>query len=175
MTFMNDVVFSAIEAAAKPDDLSQPLGYLLMLLNDVVNANESAWPDAKPGVQKRTCRGRGYHATDRPHPRSRRSTALRVSSPLYFEPSETPDVSIIIPVHNKFSVTYDCLDSIVKAPSDRTFEIIIADDCSDDETLLAALVLAGGGADRAQYHQSRVRAGPATPERRWPEAGICSS
>ncbi len=142
MTFMNDVVFSAIEAAARPDDLSQPLGYLLMLLNDVVNAHEALGRTQNPAFKSTPAEavdimqltGRTRDLVDQ----------LRYAfQPLYFEPSEVPDVSIIIPVHNKFSVTYDCLDSIVKALPDRTFEIIIADDCSDDETLLAALVFAG--------------------------------
>jgi GT2 family glycosyltransferase/glycosyltransferase involved in cell wall biosynthesis len=141
-TFINDVVFSAIEAAARPDDLSQPLGFLLTLLNDVVNAHEALGRTENPAFKSTPAEavdimqltGRTRDLVDQ----------LRYAfQPLYFEPSETPDVSIIIPVHNKFSVTYDCLDSIVKAPSDRTFEIIIADDCSDDETLLAALVFAG--------------------------------
>jgi GT2 family glycosyltransferase/glycosyltransferase involved in cell wall biosynthesis len=142
MTFLNDVVFSAIEAAARPDDLSQPLGYLLMLLNDVVNAHEALGRTQNPAFRSTPAEavdimqltGRTRDLVDQ----------LRYAfQPLYFEPPETPDVSIVIPVHNKFSTTYDCLDSIVKAPSDRTFEIIIADDCSDDETLLAALVFAG--------------------------------
>jgi O-antigen biosynthesis protein len=142
MTFINDVVFSAIEAAARPDDLSQPLGYLLMLLNDVVNAHE-----ALGRTQNQAFKSTPAEAVDIMQLTGRTRDLvdqLRYAfQPLYFEPSDTPDVSIIIPVHNKFSVTYDCLDSITKAPSDRTFEIIIADDCSDDETLLAALVFAG--------------------------------
>ncbi len=149
MNFINDVMFSAIEAAVGPDDLSQPLGYLLTLLNDVVNAHERL--------------GRTRGASQRPGQSQRPGPAevadvLQLSDrtrdlvdqlrntfpPLYFEPSDEPDVSVIIPVHDKFSTTYDCLDSILKAPSDRTFEIIIADDCSGDETLLASLAFAGG-------------------------------
>jgi len=38
--FMNEVIFTAIESAKKPDDLSEPLGHLLTLLNDLVNAQE---------------------------------------------------------------------------------------------------------------------------------------
>jgi O-antigen biosynthesis protein len=142
MAFMSDVVFSAIEAARKPDDLSQPLGHLLALLNPVVNGYEAvgrmrtAQPRVTPAETADTLELTG---------RTRELVAhLRYGfQPLYFEPSDTPEVSIIIPVHNKFATTYDCLDSIVKALPDRTFEIIIADDCSDDETLLAALVFAG--------------------------------
>jgi GT2 family glycosyltransferase len=142
MAFMNDVVLSAIGASAHPDDLSQPLGYLLTLLNDVVNGYEalgrtqnapfkSTPAETADSVQ---LTGRTRDLVDQ----------LRYAyQPLYFERSDAPEVSIIIPVHNKFSTTYDCLDSIVRTPPDRSYEIVIADDCSDDETLLAALVFAG--------------------------------
>jgi GT2 family glycosyltransferase len=64
--------------------------------------------------------------------------------PLFFERTDAPDVSVIIPVYNKFSYTYDCLNSIQQALPKHAFEIIIVDDCSDDETLLASLVFSGG-------------------------------
>lgn len=142
MTFMNDVVFSAIEAAAKPDDLGQPMGYLLTLLNDIVNGYEALGRAQSPASKTPPAEAAdSMQLTGRT--RDLVDQLRHAFQPLYFEPSETPEVSIIIPVHNKFSTTYDCLDSIVKALPDRTFEIIIADDCSDDETLLAALVFAG--------------------------------
>lgn len=51
-----------------------------------------------------------------------------------FPQEETPMVSIIIPVYNQFSFTYHCLKSI-KALNDQTsYEIIIADDASNDLT-----------------------------------------
>lgn len=60
-----------------------------------------------------------------------------------FAPVERPEVSIIIPVHNKFELTYDCLKSIYRNPQKTSFEIILVDDLSSDETLLAALVFTG--------------------------------
>ncbi|MDO8726222.1 MAG: sulfatase-like hydrolase/transferase [Candidatus Methanoperedens sp.] len=48
-------------------------------------------------------------------------------------PSENPDVSIIIPVHNNSKYTYNCLNSILKN-TQRSFEIIVIDDASSDET-----------------------------------------
>lgn len=53
---------------------------------------------------------------------------------LSFPVHETPDVSIIIPVYNKWGYTYNCLKSILSTDSKCTYEIIIADDCSTDET-----------------------------------------
>ncbi len=142
-TFMSDLVYSTIEAATKRDDLSRPLGYLLALLNAVVNRHEAlgrtwtAQPHVTPAETADILELTG-------HTRDLVVELRHGFQPLYFELSDTPEVSIIIPVHNKFSTTYDCLDSIVKALPDRSFEIIIADDCSDDETMLAALVFAGG-------------------------------
>ncbi len=143
MSFISEVVFSAIEAATRQDDLVQPLGYLLTLLNDLINAHERL--GRARGAPPRVAPAEAADAVQLTDRTRELVDQLRYTfQPLYIEPTDTPEVSVIIPVHNKFSTTYDCIDSIVKAPSDRSFEIIIADDCSDDETLLAALVLAGG-------------------------------
>lgn len=56
-------------------------------------------------------------------------------APLMFPPAEEPDVSIIIPVYNQFSYTYNCLKSILDhSGSTIRYEIIVADDCSSDDT-----------------------------------------
>lgn len=47
---------------------------------------------------------------------------------------ECPLVSIIIPVHNKFRYTYHLLNSILNINITIPYEIIIADDMSNDET-----------------------------------------
>ena len=46
----------------------------------------------------------------------------------------TPEVSIIIPVFNQLTFTLACLMSLLTNKSCHTFEIIVADDCSTDET-----------------------------------------
>ena len=50
--------------------------------------------------------------------------------------SETtdPKVSIIIPVHNKFELTYHCLASLILAKNSTTFEVVVVDDRSSDDT-----------------------------------------
>ena len=46
-----------------------------------------------------------------------------------------PDVSIIIPVYNQFAYTYNCLKSILEQTGSTVrYEVILADDCSTDDT-----------------------------------------
>ena len=54
--------------------------------------------------------------------------------PLRFPQIESPDVSIVIPAHNKVEVTYLALCSLLIAPNDASFEVIVVDDASTDET-----------------------------------------
>lgn len=49
-----------------------------------------------------------------------------------------PDVSIVIPVHNKFELTYHCLASLILSRNKVSFEVIVIDDVSDDETVKIA-------------------------------------
>ncbi len=46
-----------------------------------------------------------------------------------------PEVSIVIPVHNKFELTYHCLASLILSHNKTSFEVIVVDDVSDDETV----------------------------------------
>ncbi len=61
-------------------------------------------------------------------------TSVKEIEKLVFTPSSAPLVSIIIPVYNHWQYTHGCLKSILKNTVFRNFEIIIADDCSNDET-----------------------------------------
>jgi GT2 family glycosyltransferase/glycosyltransferase involved in cell wall biosynthesis len=45
-----------------------------------------------------------------------------------------PDVSIVIPVHNKFELTYHCVASLIVSSNRCSYEVIVVDDCSDDKT-----------------------------------------
>lgn len=51
-----------------------------------------------------------------------------------FEKHDQPLVSIIIPVHNKYHYTHKCLYSILQHSSTISYQIIIGDDASTDET-----------------------------------------
>ena len=56
---------------------------------------------------------------------------------------ERPLVSVIVPVYGKFQLTYDCIKSIAQHLPETSFEVIVVDDCSKDETILASLVFGG--------------------------------
>lgn len=61
--------------------------------------------------------------------------------PLEFPRVAAPLVSIVIPVHNKVLVTFNCLASLLLAYNRATFEVIVVDDGSIDDTLrLPALI-----------------------------------
>lgn len=54
--------------------------------------------------------------------------------PLKIQAPADPDVSIVVPVHNKFEMTYHCLVSIAFAYTALSYEIIVVDDGSSDTT-----------------------------------------
>jgi len=64
-------------------------------------------------------------------------------APLKFWPLEAPRVSVVIPVHNKFAVTYHGLAALILAPNRASFEVIIVDDASSDETTEIERVVSG--------------------------------
>lgn len=62
---------------------------------------------------------------------------------LTFTEHEDPLVSIIIPVHNHFKYTYNCLKSIFYNTGDIKIEIIVADDASTDGTVKICDIVKG--------------------------------
>ena len=53
------------------------------------------------------------------------------------QPPEKPELSIIIPVYNKFHYTSRCLETLCANAPGLSYEVVIADDCSSDETINA--------------------------------------
>lgn len=45
-----------------------------------------------------------------------------------------PDVSILVPARNHFAVTYHCLASLILSHNEASFEVVLIDDASDDNT-----------------------------------------
>ena len=54
---------------------------------------------------------------------------------------QKPEVSIIIPAYNKFELTYHCIASILLAYNKTSYEVVLADDCSTDETQKAEEII----------------------------------
>lgn len=55
-------------------------------------------------------------------------------APVEIPTSDTPDISVIIPVHGKLEWTIACLRSIARHGASARFEVIVVDDASPDET-----------------------------------------
>ena len=53
---------------------------------------------------------------------------------LYFNEIKDPLVSVIVPVYNQFDYTYHCLEAILKHCKNVSYEVILADDNSNDQT-----------------------------------------
>jgi O-antigen biosynthesis protein len=80
------------------------------------------------------------------------------SSPLTFPTGHSPLVSILVPAHNQWEHTHRCLDAVLRHTEGVEYEVILADDASDDDTtraseLLEGVVIASGG-DRRGYVQN---------------------
>jgi|GEM_PF-457568 len=56
------------------------------------------------------------------------------AGPDAFQFYEQPDASIVIPVYNKWNYTAACLNSLLETRGAYTFEVIVVDDQSSDET-----------------------------------------
>ncbi|GAB4177244.1 MAG: hypothetical protein Kow0020_13200 [Wenzhouxiangellaceae bacterium] len=57
-----------------------------------------------------------------------------VADPVAYRDPERPLVSVIVPVYNQLPHTAHCLNSLVEVGAKRSFEIIVVDDASGDET-----------------------------------------
>lgn len=65
------------------------------------------------------------------------------SNDVHLPTSPTPQVSVIIPVYGKIAYTLMCLRSIVDCSIKVSFEVIVVDDCSPDNTLATLQKISG--------------------------------
>lgn len=63
--------------------------------------------------------------------------------PLRFPEVKKPVASIVIPAHNKVEVTYLALASLLLAYNEASFEVIVVDDASTDETAELETIVSG--------------------------------
>ncbi len=73
----------------------------------------------------------------------RRLRGLSLSTPLHFPVFDQMDVSIIIPVFNHWQDTLACLESIAQLTAGSSYEVIVVDDASSDETPQVLTQIAG--------------------------------
>ncbi len=68
-------------------------------------------------------------------PTDQQATAAFSAQELVLPEWSEPEVSIIVPVYGKFATTFACLRSLAEVDAGRSFEVLVVDDCSPDQTL----------------------------------------
>ncbi len=140
--FIRTATRASANNARTPEDVNPQIAVLCGLLNDLLGAR-NALDESRSG-------GADFHLQEllleaelSDWTRELLTKVQHDYPPLHFEVSAEPLVSIVIPVYNKFQTTYNCLKSIAENLPQASFEIILADDCSRDETLFAGFVASG--------------------------------
>ena len=78
--------------------------------------------------------------------------------PRAFPELAAPRVSVVMPAHDKFEVTYAGLCALLFAPNEVDFEVIVVDDGSSDETRRAEEIVSGVRVVRHEAAQGFVAA-----------------
>jgi GT2 family glycosyltransferase/glycosyltransferase involved in cell wall biosynthesis len=76
----------------------------------------------------------GAEAVPEPHPTADMESIGEGQAPEAFPVTDLPKVSIVIPVYNKWIYTAACLRSLLEVKGKYSFEVIVVDDQSSDET-----------------------------------------
>lgn len=92
------------------------------------SANQSSQPDLGSTIEAHEQVIRGFHGR-------------REYRKLQLPKIDDPVVSIIIPAKNKFALSYHCISSLILAQNKATFEVILVDDESSDETTAAEEII----------------------------------
>jgi GT2 family glycosyltransferase len=133
------LIAGALEAATQPEQLDAPVALAAKLLQRAASLRAALHGSGRGALD--------VLAESDPvtTPLAASARALRESFPPLTLPVQagTPDVSVVIPAHGRFDLTYRCLASIAAAGAGASFEVVLVDDGSADETLLADLVFGG--------------------------------
>ena len=78
--------------------------------------------------------------------------------PIAFPTVENPKVSVVIPAHNKVNVTYYGLCALLVAHNEASFEVIVVDDASIDETSTLENIVSGITVIHNEQAQRFIRA-----------------
>lgn len=81
-----------------------------------------------------------------------------VLGPLAFPEVDTPEVSVVIPAHGKVRTTFYCLNALLLAWNCASFEVILVDDASPDETSRIEEFVSGIRVVRNEAPQRFIRA-----------------
>lgn len=79
-----------------------------------------------------------YYMLQQPIPETDAASATFQKRPFALPQVDSPLVSIIIPAYGKSALSYRAIASIALAPTDISYEVILADDCSPDDTATLA-------------------------------------
>lgn len=139
---IESAAFAIASVARSPEELDQQVTLTLRVLNQLLNAR-SLLNEDKPllGDPRLQDLLQGAEVSD-----WTRELLAKVESefpPLHFANVDDPLVSVVIPVYNQFRTTYNCLKAISENLPKCSFELIVVDDCSRDETLFAGFVASG--------------------------------
>ena len=141
---LDGVIDAVVESAASAADLEELYGFLQTQLKRVVAARTAL--AVPPGgaelalIAGKTASFARIWSAETQH----FLRAVAEKYPVLAIPADiAPHVSIIIPCHNNFALTYRCVESVLESDADTSFEIIVVDDGSIDETMLADLLFVG--------------------------------
>ena len=81
----------------------------------------------------------------------------RIASSISFDPSPCPKVSIVMPVYGNASLTLECLVSIQNSKVAASYEIVVADDASKDQTREFLELVSGIKVHRNERNMGFVR------------------
>jgi GT2 family glycosyltransferase/glycosyltransferase involved in cell wall biosynthesis len=135
--FIEAAIAGATRSATEPAALDAPIALLARLLAEAASARARLEGRGAAPLDQLAAQGEAAG------PLAALAADLRDRfPPIAGLPAATaPRVSVVIPVHGRFDLTHACLSAIAAAAEATPAEILLVDDGSADETLLAGLVL----------------------------------